>query len=101
MIENFFKHRREKKEENVIFNLEKSKILRRRRNPKYEIGVSLKSLKFNYPSEIYAISTDDRFLKILRRLAYDKNNLFKQEFDGRTKEFIYMGDEEEDKNATT
>ena len=93
---NYFKHWKEKRWEDKVFSLEKEKILRRKANPKHEIGVSIESLKFYYPIEIYPIS-DEGFLRILRRLANDKDNLFENAFDSRRKQFIYIGNIEGDK----
>lgn len=95
MTEGYFKHRREKREENVIFNIEKNTIIRRKRDPKYLIGVSVTSLKYNYPMEIYFVNTDERFSKILNRL--NKKDLFDKGFDIKTREYSYMGNMEEDK----
>lgn len=82
-----------KKEENKIFGLEKELILCRSKNPKYEIGLSLKALKNRHP-------TSENLWNVFIRLSQDEEILFKG-YDPYTKEFVYMGSLEEDKNVTT
>ena len=88
------------KQENEIYELYKREIKNRKKNPKYQIAVSLKSLRERFPIEKYPAITNEECLSILNKLYNDEENLF-DGFDPSTREFYYKGSIVENIDGTT